>query len=1446
MSWRSSALIAPLALLVAFAVWQTRKPLEPAAPTSIAASPGAAEPATTGADDSAAPPHPALGESSRISDATERFPPERSIAASQPTRVGDALPRDFLDRSVDGARITFTLPDGSTASGVIKRQDRDRNGLLYVEGHLTQPAPAKFFLQRQTTDGLAGPFVGHVRFDDGVRAWKLEPSADSASSRFVERSIHDVLCVRLDAPPPNAPVATEDPQQLPQNHPTDISIPSYQTIIPLQSLPGAEAVVYLDFDGEPGPFPGWGDFNAEPSGATQTQVFDVWKMVCEDFQGFTINITTDRAVFDRASPGKRQQVIITPTNTASPGSGGVAYIGSFNWSDSRPCWSFLLTGKNAAEAISHEIGHTLGLGHDGRTSPAEEYYQGHGSGDTAWAPIMGVGYYKKLSQWSKGQYLNANRKEDDLAIITTSNNAVAYRADDAGGTLATAAELEILANNTVSNEGIIERTGDTDAFRFSTTGGSVNLQVQTVTTNPNLDIDADLYHTATQTVVATSNPDTGINASFFTSLAAGEYLLRVRGTGRGDPLADGYTNYGSIGAYSISGSLAGGVKPDRFTIAEHTAAGTVLGSVNPRLAHGNNPLSWSILSGNAGAALAIDPATGALRVANAAALDFEQLSTRWDDPATLSFHVSINDAATPSLNEVIRVVVTVTDINEPPSAVVPPVVMLERTRVGTSVVTVDAADPDRFALPVASYSIASGNTGAAFSIHPSTGRISVATKIEVQSTTTWNLVVHAVDAKSASLVGVIPVRIDVIDVPGSYEPGGVFRNYFDGIGGSAVANLTANAKYPANPDSREWLEAMDGGTRGDNYGSTMRALLIPPATGSYRFWIASDDAANLRLGTSADPASATRIAYVSGWTDAYVWDRYTTQQSAAIQLTAGQAYFIEVRHKEAGGGDHAAVAWTGPLFPDKQIISGLYLAPYPDNYAPSIGGAALILRENALPGLSFAKVAVTDLNPDDTHTGFTIVSGNTDGLFSIDAQSGRLRYTGAAPTGNVGTTHVLGISATDNGTPPMSATGTVTVTVLASTGVTQNGVHREVWSGQPGSTTYGFTRSANYPQKPDTRFLLSSFEASAGLGESYGSRVRALFTAPTGGSYTFSIAGDDETKLMYSANSSGSGLSTVATVSGSTRPREWTKSTGQTSSTYTLSTGQSVYLEVLHKQDIGDDHFAVAYTGPGVTTRTVIPGSMLKPFDINAAPQFRSPSTYQFQFTASGDVTGAQVGTISATELNGEPVAYAITAGNTAGAFALDPVSGVLSIANSSVLSAGTTRLTITAQDSGLDGVYPLRSASTSADINVTISIPNPDANANGMPDEWETAIFGAADVGANPANADPDGDGLANLLEYALGTHPLQRQPDPLTHVLQRIDGSRYATLTLPKNPEATGIQYFVEVSPDLSPGSWSSDPQTAVEILQSTTTQLVVRDRTPVSSSGRRFIRLRVVAGP
>ena len=649
--------------------------------------------------------------------------------------------------------------------------------------------PCSFFLQRQTADGVAGPLVGHLRFDGREEGWKLEPSPDRGAARFVRRHLDDIVCANYAGL--TAEAAFGEILEAPQAHPTNIPIPTYQTVLPLQSLPGAVGVIYLDFDGETGPFPGWGNFNAAPSGASNAQIFEIWKMVCEDYQGFTLNITTDRKVFDEAPPGRRQQVIITTTTTAAPGSGGVAFVGSFNWSDSRPCWVFNPFGKPAAESISHEAGHTLGLSHDGRTSPAEGYYSGHGSGSTGWAPIMGTSYYQNLTQWSKGEYLNANQTQDDLFIISHENNGVDYRADDIGETQAAARDLEIASNDSVSNEGILERTGDVDAFRFTTTGGAVTLNINTVTSNPNLDILAELVDANASNVIVSNNPDATLNATVSATVPAGDFLLRVRATGRGDPLGIGYTNYGCIGSYLVSGSVAGGIKPDRFSIAENTTTGSNVGTVAARLDHGANPLTWSITSGNLNGAFIIDPSTGAITVANSAALDFEALSLRWDDPATIELFIAITDSANTSLNESIRTVVTLTDVNETPTLASASATVLEHTAPGTVIATMTGDDVDHFDFPT--YAITGGDPGNAIAIDSGTGKITVSGDLEVASTTVFNLTITATDQGTPALTASAPLTLAVVNSADGYQPHGLYRAYFENISGWVRLMVRATA-----------------------------------------------------------------------------------------------------------------------------------------------------------------------------------------------------------------------------------------------------------------------------------------------------------------------------------------------------------------------------------------------------------------------------------------------------------------------------------------------------------------------------------------------------------------------------------------------------------------------------------------------------------------------------
>ncbi|WP_345783386.1 FAD-dependent oxidoreductase [Luteolibacter sp. SL250] len=131
--------------------------------------------------------------------------------------------------------------------------------------------------------------------------------------------------------------------------------------------------------------------------------------------------------------------------------------------------------------------------------------------------------------------------------------------------------------------------------------------------------------------------------------------------------------------------------------------------------------------------------------------------------------------------------------------------------------------------------------------------------------------------------------------------------------------------------------------------------------------------------------------------------------------------------------------------------------------------------------------------------------------------------------------------------------------------------------------------------------------------------------------------------------------------------------------------------------------------------------------------------------------------------------------------------------------------------------------------------------------DDWRHSKFNAAhlnDPSISGDLADPDGDGLNNLLEFVSGSEPQAGDPTPPgTRGSIVIGAAGYQTLTF-RRRISPDISCVAEVSPDLV--DWRSDPG-AVEL---TTMEddgrmrtIQARDLTPETAAGKRFIRLRVV---
>src|SRR5262249_45841142 len=138
----------------------------------------------------------------------------------------------------------------------------------------------------------------------------------------------------------------------------------------------------------------------------------------------------------------------------------------------------------------------------------------------------------------------------------------------------------------------------------------------------------------------------------------------------------------------------------------------------------------------------------------------------------------------------------------------------------------------------------------------------------------------------------------------------------------------------------------------------------------------------------------------------------------------------------------------------------------------------------------------------------------------------------------------------------------------------------------------------------------------------------------------------------------------------------------------------------------------------------------------------------------------------------------------------------------------------------------------------------------------WRIANFGNPnDLAASGDAADPDGDGISNLLEYAFGLDPLAVSSNgaPSASIVD-VSGTNYLAMTFRRATNATDCTFTAMVADDLfhwQAGSSYSGTDSAPITLNTTELSrlssngietITVRDNVPIWSASQRFMRLRV----
>ena len=362
-------------------------------------------------------------------------------------------------------------------------------------------------------------------------------------------------------------------------------------------------------------------------------------------------------------------------------------------------------------------------------------------------------------------------------------------------------------------------------------------------------------------------------------------------------------------------------------------------------------------------------------------------------------------------------------------------------------------------------------------------------------------------------------------------PGYLAIDYYLGIGGTAVADLTNSAKFLSGaPDVSFQIPSFSSPANyADNYGARITGFITPPAEGDYDFFIRSDDASAVFVGPDANPAhidQTTPSAFETGCCNAFQEPGANQTTQAPLHLLGGHSYAVLAYLKEGGGGDYIQVAARNTL----DTTAAANLTPIPGSWLSTYVLPLGVITVSNSP----TDLTVTELNPAKFTVNATAATPNgaipvayqwkTNGVNVAGATSSTLTL--LSPTlADSGTT--VSVVLTAPGAPSITTPAAKLIVVpdvippailsVAGVSKTDTGVEVSVLVDEP-LTNPDSTALSNFTLSSGTVTGARYLENASGLL----SRQRAIVLSTTGltpgSSYTLTVKGLKDIKLNTSSS----------------------------------------------------------------------------------------------------------------------------------------------------------------------------------------------------------------------------------------------------------------------------------------------------------------------------------------